>query len=252
MKANFDDALKLVLAHEGGYVNHPKDPGGATNRGVTQATFTAWLRRNGLQSRDVRSITHDEIRAIYRTQYWDMVVGDELPDGVDYAVFDFAVNSGPSRAVKFTQAIVKEEQDGALGSLTLAAILNADPVGLCADLCDNRLAWLKRLSTFSTFGRGWTRRVQAVRARSIDMARGGYGQIMSHYDPAPAPKTPSEPRHKPAVQAKDNADTLTAGGILTGLLGGATQTEGAVQLLLVVGVLALVGFVIWRRWKSGA
>lgn len=252
MRENFDRALTWVLEHEGGYSNHPKDPGGATNRGVTQRVYTAWLRQNGQQSRDVREITYSEIRSIYRTQYWDMVRGDDLPHGVDYAVFDFAVNSGPGRAAQFAQRIVGVPDDGAIGSVTLAAILDADPIGLCADLCDNRLAWLRRLSTFPTFGRGWTRRVQNVRARSIDMARGEDGDVIDFEPPAQTPPTPSEPRARAKEQAKGNADTLVSGGVLTGLLGGVTQTEGAVQVLLVAGVLAVVAFVVWKRWRAEA
>ncbi|KHQ51085.1 glycoside hydrolase family 108 protein [Mameliella alba] len=253
MKQNFDRALALVLQHEGGYVNHPDDPGGATNRGVTQRTYNAWLRRRGELAQDVRNITTPEVHAIYRAQYWDIVRGDDLPNGLDYAVFDFAVNSGPRRATEFLQRILGVEVDGALGEVTLAAAHEADAIGTIADLCDNRLAWLKRLRHWPTFGRGWSRRVSEVRSVGIEMARGrGVSADNPGPPPAPAPQTGTEPRTRAKAQAADNADTLTAGGVLTGLLGGATQTEGAVQLLLVVGVLALVGFIIWRKWKAEA
>lgn len=253
MKSNFETALRLVLVHEGGFANHPADPGGRTMRGVTQRTYDAYRQRHGQPTADVKGITDDELREIYRTQYWDKVQGDDLPSGLDYAVFDFAVNSGPSRAAKFLQRIVGAEQDGVIGSQTIAALRGRDAATLVSRLCDDRLAWLKRLKTFSTFGRGWSRRVSEVKADALEMAAEKRPtERPPVIDADKTPKTPAKPAVTATAQAKDNADTLTAGGVLTGLLGGATQTEGTVQLLLVVGVLALVGFIIWRKWKAEA
>lgn len=168
---DFNRAMPHILKHEGGYVNHPKDPGGATNQGVTQRTYSNWLRLNGKTNKSVRNITKAEIYAIYRSQYWDKVWGDRLPSGVAYAIFDFGVNSGPSRSVKFTQEIVGTKQDGIMGVNTLAAIQKYSPETLIKKLCDNRLAWLKGLSTWSTFGRGWERRVTEVKATALEFAR---------------------------------------------------------------------------------
>ena len=113
MKANFDKSLALVLVHEGGYVNHPKDPGGATNRGVTQAVYDAYRKTRGKAGQSVKFITDEEVNAIYKFQYWDRVQGDLLPAGLDYAVFDFAVNSGVGRASKYLQAVpdIRQGQD---------------------------------------------------------------------------------------------------------------------------------------------
>lgn len=159
MHRNYETCLRWVLAHEGGYVNHPKDPGGATNRGVTQRVYDAWRRRNRVQTQSVATISDEEVRSIYRVQYWDQVRGDDLPDGVDYAVFDFAVNSGPSRAAKYLQRVAGVTQDGIIGNVTLAAVgrFNSDEV--IRELCQDRMDFLRRLKTFGTFGKGWTRRV---------------------------------------------------------------------------------------------
>lgn len=170
MRNNFTEALALVLVHEGGYVNHPADPGGATNRGVTQRTYDSWRKRNGQSKRSVRKITDDEVAAIYRRDYWNAVKADDLPSGVDYAVFDFAVNSGPRRAAQFLQRVVGVDDDGKIGPVTIAAVRATPPGGIISDLCDNRLSWLKRLPTWGTFGRGWSRRVSEVLVKALDMS----------------------------------------------------------------------------------
>jgi len=171
MRQNFEIALASVLIHEGGYVNHPEDPGGATNKGITWRTYNAWRRSRGQPEQSVRNITDAEVAAIYKAQYWDVVMGDDLPAGVDYAVFDFAVNSGPSRSAKFVQRIVGTAVDGQLGRITLDAVNGMDRVSLIEQLCANRLAWLKRLRTWSTFGRGWGRRVEEVRRKAVALAK---------------------------------------------------------------------------------
>src|SRR5690349_1648581 len=103
MRANFDASLAAVLHHEGGYVNHPRDPGGATNKGVTQKTYDNWRVDHGLPPQSVRLITPAEVMAVYKRRYWDAVKGDSLPAGLDYCLFDLAVNSGPVRAITFLQ-----------------------------------------------------------------------------------------------------------------------------------------------------
>ena len=168
MNSNFDKCLALVLVHEGGYVNHPKDPGGATNRGVTQAVYDAYRKTRARPIQSVKFIADDEVKAIYRFQYWDRVQGDLLPRGLDYAVFDFAVNSGVGRASKYLQAVLGVAQDGVIGARTLAAIQS--PTNAINALCDRRMAFLRNLRTFLTFGKGWTRRVQDVRAHALEMA----------------------------------------------------------------------------------
>ncbi len=160
--SNFRRSLSLVLAHEGGYVNHPRDPGGATNNGVTQAVYDAFRKYHNLKTQSVKEILSSEVSEIYAKNYWKLVRGDSLPCGLDYAVFDFAVNSGVSRAVRYLQRLVGVADDGALGMISLAAIeaaTKADEEKLIVQYCANRMAFLKSLGTFDTFGKGWTRRV---------------------------------------------------------------------------------------------
>ncbi|MHC1743481.1 MAG: glycosyl hydrolase 108 family protein [Syntrophobacteraceae bacterium] len=171
MKDNFDKSLKLVLVHEGGFVDHPKDPGGATMKGVTMETFRRYFGADKTVN-DLRNITREQLTHVYRTGYWDKCRCDQLPSGVDYAVFDVAVNSGPGRAAKFLQAAVGAAQDGAIGPGTLSKVETQDPPSIISSLCDRRLAFLKGLETFSTFGTGWSRRVAEVRQKALDMARG--------------------------------------------------------------------------------
>ena len=166
--ANFDKALAYVLEHEGGFVHHPKDPGGATNKGVTQAVYDAYRKLRGRGQQSVKFITDAEVTAIYKFQYWDKVQGDHLPAGLDYAVFDFAVNSGVGRASKYLQAVLGVAQDGVIGAKTLTAVKST--TGTINALCDRRMAFLRNLGTFLTFGKGWTRRVQGVRAHALEMA----------------------------------------------------------------------------------
>lgn len=170
MRASFSAALAALLVNEGGYVNHPRDPGGATNKGVTQTVYNDWRVASGLPERSVKDISDAEIMAVYKHRYWDKVRGDELPAGVDYCVFDFAVNSGVSRAARYLQEAAGVEQDGQIGAKTLAAVNAASPTRLIDTICDARLTFLKRLSTFDTFGRGWSRRVEDVRAHAKAMA----------------------------------------------------------------------------------
>ncbi len=168
MRESFDAALKLVLVHEGGYVDHPKDPGGATNKGITLATYRNWLGRSVTKG-ELRNISDGTVAAIYRSRYWNAVKGDDLPAGLDYAVFDFGVNSGPARAVKFLQRVVGASQDGKLGPKTLAAVTRHGAGNAITGLCQARLAWLKTLGTWITFGKGWDRRIAAVEKDALAM-----------------------------------------------------------------------------------
>lgn len=166
---NFPEALKLVLKHEGGWADHPSDPGGATMKGVTIANFRRFVKPDATKA-DLRRITDAQVAIVYRRHYWDAVLGAELPSGVDYAVFDFAVNSGPSRAIKYLQRIVGVPQDGKIGPVTLKAVRARKPDVLAAQLCDARLAFVQALRTWPVFGKGWGRRIAEVRALSVKWA----------------------------------------------------------------------------------
>ncbi|MCP8937774.1 hypothetical protein NK718_04545 [Alsobacter sp. SYSU M60028] len=166
MKDNYDIALAEVLRHEGGWSDHRLDPGGPTQRGVTLKTLAAW-RGRPVSRAELMALGARETAEIYRALYWDAVRGDDLPAGIDLAVFDLAVNSGPRRAVTLLQRALGVTPDGALGPLTLAAARGADPARLAAALAEARRGFLRRLAGFAIFGRGWERRVAAVTARAV-------------------------------------------------------------------------------------
>lgn len=169
MDRNFARSLALVLKSEGGWSDNPADPGGPTMKGVTIANFRRYVKADATKA-DLRKITDAQVATVYRRFYWDTVAGAELPDGVDYAVFDFAVNSGPSRAAKYLQSVVGVVQDGRIGPATVKAAKDK-PAGVVIDaLCDARLAFLKRLGTWATFGKGWASRVSSVRSQALLMA----------------------------------------------------------------------------------
>ena len=171
MKRSFKNALKHVLVHEGGWADHPKDPGGATMKGITLTTYQRHFGSHKTKQ-DLHDITESELAEIYRTGYWDKCRCDDLPKGLDYAVFDAAVNSGPGRSAKWLQAAVGDKQDGGIGPKTLAKVNEHDPVKVTDDICDRRLTFLRSLTNWSTFGRGWNRRVEKVRTTAIAMAEG--------------------------------------------------------------------------------
>lgn len=187
--SNFKPSLSLVLAHEGGFVNHPADPGGATNQGVTQAVYDAYRKYNGAKVQSVKLISAVEVADIYNKQYWRLVRGDTLPCGFDYAVFDFGVNSGVSRAVRYMQRLVGVDDDGVIGFKTISAVeaaARANEEALIVQYCANRLAFLKSLKTFPTFGKGWTRRVIGYTAgvQASDNGVVDYAVMMARKDTA--------------------------------------------------------------------
>lgn len=200
MDRNFSRALALVLKSEGGWSDNPADPGGATMKGVTLANFRRFVKPDATKA-ELREITDEQVATVYRRFYWDTIAGAELPEGVDYAVFDFAVNSGPGRATKYLQAAVGTAQDGRLGPATLRAV-RARPAGtIIDDLCDARLTFLKRLPTWPIFGKGWSDRVGSVRSRALLMS-GGFVQ------PAPAastaPQQTQQQAEPPALPGPDS------------------------------------------------
>ena len=170
MKDNFDKCLELMLKHEGGYVHHELDPGGRTNLGVTQRVWEEWTGHE-VDEKQMRALTPELVAPLYKRKYWDAVRADDLVSGVDYAVFDVAVNSGAGRAIKFLQSCVGVDADGGFGPRTLAAVKVAeqDPARLIELYSARRLEFLQSLRTFPTFGRGWSRRVAEVKQVALGM-----------------------------------------------------------------------------------
>lgn len=166
----FDICLSEVLRHEGGYVDHPVDPGGATNMGITRKTLARWRNVSpwwDLPKSEVQKLSRTEAGRIYKAGYWNRCRADDMPAGIDLAPFDYAVNSGPDRAIRALQAVLGVVVDGLVGPLTIGAAARDNGSRVVNALCDRRLGFLKGLSTFSTFGRGWTSRVASIRAAAL-------------------------------------------------------------------------------------
>ena len=193
MKNNFKDSLKHVLVYEGGWADHPRDPGGATMKGVTLEVYRKYYGSSKGKN-DLRNISDEELEHIYKTGYWDKCRCDDLPSGVDFAVFDSAVNSGPGRGAKWLQASIGAVQDGGIGPKTLAKVRGHEPVKIVNDICDNRLQFLQSLNNWSVFGKGWQRRVDTLREEAVHLAGGtvAEGRSVSASDPSAAPSVDFE------------------------------------------------------------
>ena len=168
MLSNFPASLALVLQSEGGFVNHKFDPGGMTNLGVTRNVWKEWVKRD-VDEAEMRALTPELVTPLYKARYWDACRCDDLPRGVDYCVFDSAVNMGSSRAAKLLQAALGVTADGAIGRATIAAATAADPVELLETFSLGKEAFYQSLPTFATFGKGWLNRVAHVQDAAEQM-----------------------------------------------------------------------------------
>lgn len=146
----FDQCFDKLIAHEGGYVNHASDPGGETNFGISKRSYPQV---------DIKNLTRDAAKQIYKRDYWDRAQCDRLPPTLAYLLFDAAVNSGIGQAIRFLQRAAGVADDGVLGPLTLATIQRLDAESICARFIGQRLDFMTRLSTFDHFGKGWSRRL---------------------------------------------------------------------------------------------
>ncbi len=262
--SGFAKAMPHVLAYEGGKVDDPHDPGGRTNQGVIQRVYSAWRIANGQADRDVYKMVNTERDAIYRKQYWDAIRGDELPAGADFAVFDGAVNSGPKQSIKWLQRAVGVQADGVLGAVTLAKVLSySDQSDLVDAICDRRMAFLRALKTFKRFGKGWTTRVEKVRATAKAMLAGPVPvtKLVARVENAKADILDAEA----APGSGLGVGTSTAGAVTSGLGGAVNQLQenltpfsqagnvwidNLVVILIVAGALLLVGGLAYR-WYTG-
>ena len=168
MKENFDKCLEMLLSHEGGFVNHPEDPGGITNLGVTKKVYDEWTGRESTEQ-EMRDLTPDDVAPIYKKNYWDRVKGDSLPSGLDWACFDWAVNSGSGRPAKAVQRAVGATQDGAIGNQTLGLVAEKDPKFIIDYVYTVRQSFYESLDDFKHFGRGWSRRNTETLHQAMEM-----------------------------------------------------------------------------------
>ncbi len=168
--SSYDAALARLLAHEGGYTNHPSDPGGPTNFGITIYDYRKYVKPSATAA-DVKAMNVDEAKAIYRAKYWDAQRCDELPAGVDDCVFDYGVNSGIGRSGRVLRRCLNlPDHSGVVNDMVVAVALHADAKALVTAICDERLRFLQSLRTWSVFGKGWGRRVSEVRQFSLQLA----------------------------------------------------------------------------------
>ena len=168
MHKNFQKCLEMLLHHEGGFVNHPQDPGGMTNLGVTKAVYDKWIGRESTKT-EMMDLKPDDVAPIYKKNYWDKVRGDDLPSGVDWCAFDWAVNSGSGRPAKAIQRAVGATPDGAIGPMTLHAVMNHEPQMIIENVFSQRQKFYESLRTFEHFGRGWTRRNKETLDQALSM-----------------------------------------------------------------------------------
>lgn len=240
--ANYANALKRVLVYEGGKVDHPKDPGGRTNQGVIQRVYNGWRKKKGLPQRDVYQMEPHERDDIYRVGYWDLIQGDKLPAGIDFVVFDGAVNSGATQSVKWLQRALKMTRvDGDIGAATLGAIeAHPDHDLLIRDILDRRMYFLKALKTWKTFGKGWTSRVDQVRNTGQAWATGSVG---------PVPFVVAGMERKASIEdaktlpTKAPGDAATGAGTASGGIAGTIQaTRDSIEPL--VGAAPWLGHIV--------
>lgn len=226
MEATFDYAMPKLLVFEGGWSNHPDDPGGATMKGVIQRVYDAYRQLKKLPKQSVKLITDSELFEIYRKQYWDAVKGDQLPQGVDYVVFDGAVNSGPVQSIKWLQRALGVTADGMIGQATLGALKAVnDCDALVAKIIERRNAFLRALKTFKTFGKGWMNRTAQVLKIGQAWAFGSVGPEPTYFSNMEKKAVIADAKSRPV---KAPADAATGGGAvgltLTGALDQARDT----------------------------
>jgi len=172
MQSTYETCLPLLLAHEGGYTNHPNDPGGPTNFGITIDDYRRYVKPDATTA-DVRAMKLSEAKSIYRSKYWDAQRCDELPAGVDYVIFDYGVNSGLGRSGKVLRRALALPVNSSLDA-AIAAAHASDYQVLIVSICDERLRFLQTLKTWTVFGVGWGRRVAEVRSVALAMAANSF------------------------------------------------------------------------------
>lgn len=222
---NFQACLAETLKWEGGWADHPKDPGGATMKGVTLATYRRW--KPGATKTQLRNISTDMLEKIYRADYWTPVNGDTLAKGVDLATFDYGVHSGPATARK-----------------KLLQVVGGSDVDTVKKLCKSRLTSYQSFKTWATFGKGWANRIAAIEAKAVSWALAA--SKLSSVKIAADLK--QEAKKAEATSKQQNA---SAGGAAVTGVGGYSVTEpdqvaAWVVALVIVGVIGLVGWLILR------
>ena len=172
MTGNFKNCLDLVLKSEGGYVNHPSDPGGMTNLGITKRSLEEWLGHD-VDEKFMRKLTPEMAAPLYEQKYWRPCYGEVLPRGLDFVVFSMGVNAGPGRSVKLLQQSIGCVPDGIIGPRTRGLISDSNTATLIAKFSETRREYYRALKTFPTFGKGWLARVDREEQEALSMAKNG-------------------------------------------------------------------------------
>lgn len=168
MNANFDKCLALVLKSEGGFVNNPADPGGMTNLGVTKAVWEEWTG-HAVDEKTMRNLTPQQVAPLYKAKYWMACYAPQLKTGVDYCLFDAAVNMGPGRAVKLLQEAMQCVPDGTIGPRTMQLLDQKKPEDIVQAFSQRKISFYEGLKTFPVFGAGWLKRVEQVKQNALQM-----------------------------------------------------------------------------------
>lgn len=287
---DFSTCVKFSLSDsiEGGYVNHPKDPGGATMRGVTQGKYHEWLRKKGRALKPVRGITHEEVLQLYREEFWDLIQGDKLPSGIDLVTFDYAINSGVQRAVKSLQAalgLVGDKNDGVVGAQTISAAKEAFDLDADLDvidkILDERLAFMKRARNrksgallWDTFGGGWGKRIGLAKSEAHRLeALADIAQKASRHERENSPTTiipvdpvsynpakaeaavpPPEPARKAGNSGAWAGGLAAAGAAMTFAKEFKVLVDGTLPATILGGVVLLAaagfGYVSYRKSRE--
>lgn len=238
--SSWDRAIDALLTNEGGYVNHPDDPGGPTKWGITLADARRhW--KPGAGPDDIRQMPEAVAREIYRERYWNTLRCDELPAGVDYAIFDYGVNSGVGRAGKVLRRVLGlPDFSSAIDRPVIDAVRSRDPASLIAAVCAERMAFLRGLKTFGVFGRGWTRRVGHVRSTALALASG-----------KGSPSAMRASTRKSAVPHTTTSRDIAVGGtVVGGAAVAASHHAGVWFTALAVTSAIVIALVLFWRWRQ--
>ena len=236
MQNNFQSIMDEVFKHEvghewktGGLVDDPKDPGGLTKWGIAQRSH---------QNLDIRGLDKLDALMIYEREYWKPCRGPDLPTGLDLVAMDGAVNSGPKRSIKWLQRALMVKADGKAGPKTLKAARVAARIPAIKRACANRMGFLQGLLTFTTYGRGWSRRVAEVEAVSVSMAAAEVGLGIAREALLTEAQQASTAAGR---QNKATAAPVTAAG-------GITLTDMPAPMLgALAAMLALAAFILWLK-----
>jgi len=267
--SNYYACLNFTFKYEGGYVNHPNDPGGPTNFGITQNVLAGW-RGKPVSSTDVKNMTRGEAGDIYKANYWRAVRGDDLPAGVDLVVWDYGVNSGPARAIRALQGVLGVKQDGFIGAATLDAASKADPAVVVRKVCEQRQRFVRGLSTYKTFGKGWEARIAACKALALSMVNRSMSAPPAIVpEPEPVEEAPAKARG--SDESLMGSGTIRAGGgaavagtaiavkegvevarevVDTGKSAGEIASSVGPWVLLALVIVGIGVYVMWKRRKQ--